>query len=123
MSDSPVKFYGLWMNCISGVLKRRMNGVDEMKNDRQVIGRADALKQIRLTIQRMGILYQCFNRTLVDEFGEKRGGELIEKAVGAYEDLIGETLKDKLNSTRLLQSRCISGCLRTDFGGRSDPRP
>jgi hypothetical protein len=93
-----------------------------MKHDRQMIARDDALKQIRLTIRRMGALYQCFNKTLVDELGEQKGGELIEKAVGAYEDLIGGTSKCNLKSGRLLASTHIAGRNRADFGGRSDPQ-
>ena len=50
----------------------------------------EARKAVRDMTRRVGLLHMAYARTLVDELGEERGKELIEKAIWAYGTRIGE---------------------------------
>ncbi|MBP1768831.1 MAG: hypothetical protein H6P98_2946, partial [Candidatus Aminicenantes bacterium] len=59
-----------------------------MSND--TIQKEEALRQIRQALHRTALLYHHFAETLVAELGEKRGTDLILKAIGSYGARIGE---------------------------------
>lgn len=60
-----------------------------MKRDDETLSKAEALRQIRLGIRRVALLYDAFAQTLIEEFGKERGFELIRKAIDAYGSRIG----------------------------------
>ena len=64
-----------------------------MKDSQDSIPKSEAMRQIRLAIKRTALLYHYFAKTLADEFGEKKGNRLIEKAVQAYGSHIGQTAR------------------------------
>jgi len=53
----------------------------------------EAKEQVRRVCVRLGLLHLSFARTLVDELGEKKGKELILKAIKDYGVRIGEKAK------------------------------
>jgi nitroreductase len=55
----------------------------------------ESLRQIRLALRRAALIYHYFSDTLIKEFGEERGRELIRKAVDAYGERIGEEARQK----------------------------
>jgi predicted ArsR family transcriptional regulator len=66
-----------------------------MSDQEELISKTEAMKQIRLSIRRTALLYHYFAKTLTDTFGEKKGNELIEKAVEAYGGHIGRAAKTR----------------------------
>ena len=64
-----------------------------MSND--TIEKKEALRQIRQALHRTALLYHHFAETLTVELGEKRGTELIRKAIEAYGARIGEEARRK----------------------------
>ena len=66
-----------------------------MSHHEELISKKEAMRQIRLSIRRTALLYHYFAKTLTDTFGEKKGNELIEKAVEAYGSHIGQTAKTR----------------------------
>ena len=53
----------------------------------------EALKAVEAALARLAILHLAFSKTLVDEFGEKKGKDLIAKAIIEYGTLIVERLQ------------------------------
>ncbi len=70
-----------------------------MKNQEDMIPKDEALHQINLALRRTAMLYHAFGKTLVEELGEERGIELIQKSIKAYGTDVGlvarETAKRK----------------------------
>ena len=62
----------------------------------ETVSREDAEEQVRKVCVRLGLLHLAFARTLVDELGEKKGKELILKAIKDYGIRIGERGKNKV---------------------------
>jgi len=60
-----------------------------MENDKEMIEKEEALRQINLAIRRTAMLYHAFGETLIEAFGRERGIELIKKAVKAYGTDVG----------------------------------
>jgi len=63
--------------------------------DNDIIQKKEALRQVRLALHRTALLYHYFAETLVAELGEKRGTDLIRKAIGSYGARIGEEARRK----------------------------
>jgi len=55
-----------------------------------------AEEQVAKVCRRLGLLHLCFARTLVDEFGEERGRELVLKAIRKYGLEIGRAVKERV---------------------------
>jgi predicted ArsR family transcriptional regulator len=55
-----------------------------------MLSREEALRQIRLGIRRVALLYHAFAQTLIDQLGRERGFEVIRKAIDAYGSHIGK---------------------------------
>lgn len=66
-----------------------------MSAQEEFISKKEAMRQIRLSIRRTALLYHYFAKTLTETFGEKKGNELIEKAIKAYGSHIGQVAKHK----------------------------
>jgi hypothetical protein len=70
-----------------------------MENDKEMIEKEEALRQINLALRRTTMLYHAFGATLIKELGRARGIELIKKAIEAYGTDVGlaaqETAKQK----------------------------
>ena len=64
-----------------------------MNND--TIDKKEALRQVRQALHRTALLYHHFAETLVAELGEKRGTDLISKAIEAYGTQVGEEARKK----------------------------
>jgi nitroreductase/predicted hydrocarbon binding protein len=66
-----------------------------MKNTEETIPKQEALCQIQAALRRAALLYHCFSKTLVKEYGEERGEELIRKAIDEYGGSIGGEARKK----------------------------
>jgi nitroreductase len=60
-----------------------------------VIDKKEVLKNVQRALRRGALIYHYFCETLVEEFGQKKGTELIRKAVDAYGERIGQEAKKK----------------------------
>jgi hypothetical protein len=54
----------------------------------------EAKQAVELTARRLGLLHLSFARTLVDELGEKKGKELIMKAIKDYGKRVGKEVRE-----------------------------
>lgn len=61
-----------------------------MTNDSKMIPLEEAAHEVALTSRRIALLHLAFAKTLVTEFGEEHGTELIVKAIKAYGTRVGE---------------------------------
>lgn len=61
-----------------------------MANNKKTVPLEEAREQVRKVSARLGLLHIAFAKTLVDELGEKKGKELILKAIKDYGVRIGE---------------------------------
>ena len=66
-----------------------------MKNSEEKMSKQEALGQIRAALRRAALLYHCFSKTLVDEYGKEKGKTLIRKAIDEYGTIIGEEAREK----------------------------
>ncbi|UCE41284.1 MAG: L-2-amino-thiazoline-4-carboxylic acid hydrolase [Candidatus Aminicenantes bacterium] len=64
-----------------------------MEQKHGTITKREALENVQRALRRGAMLYHHFCETLVDELGEERGKELIQKAVDAYGERIGQEAK------------------------------
>jgi len=71
------------------------------KSEQETITTAEAAAQIKLGLRRAALIYHHFARTLVDELGEKRGRELIKKAVESYGSHVGCEARQKAEDKKL----------------------
>ena len=67
-----------------------------MENQEAAIPADEARKAVEDMTRRVGLLHLCFARLLVDELGEERGRELIEKAVWDDGTRIGKNTRDRV---------------------------
>ena len=66
-----------------------------MEHKDEVISKKEALENVQRALRRGALIYHYFCETLVEEFGEEKGKELIRKAVDAYGERIGWEAKKK----------------------------
>jgi hypothetical protein len=65
--------------------------------DEETMVPADEARQAVVDMtRRVGLLHICFARTLVDELGEEKGRELIEKAIWEYGTRIGHSTRARV---------------------------
>jgi hypothetical protein len=67
-----------------------------MENREAAVPADEARKAVEDMTRRVGLLHLCFARTLVDELGDERGRELIEKAIWDYGTRIGKNTRDRV---------------------------
>jgi predicted hydrocarbon binding protein len=58
-----------------------------------VVPLKEAKEQVGIALTRAALLHLAFSRTLVDEFGEERGKELVVRAIMEYGRRVGERVK------------------------------
>ena len=61
---------------------------------KETIPLEEAKRAVELTARRLGLLHLSFARTLVDELGEKKGKELIMKAIKDFGQRIGQQVRE-----------------------------
>ncbi len=64
-----------------------------MANQEPTIPLSEAAAEVELVSRRLGLLHLAFAKTLVQEFGEQRGKELILQAIRQYGIMVGEKAK------------------------------
>jgi len=69
----------------------------EKKTDEQkeMVSKEEARQQVLSIINRMALLHYCFSKTLVEVLGEKKGKEVIRKAIDRYGEEVGKKVKEK----------------------------
>jgi hypothetical protein len=75
-----------------------------MANQEELVSLEDAKEQVKKVCARLALLHLSFSRTLVEEFGEQKGKELILKAIKHYGIMVGNKAKEKANDARLNNS-------------------
>ena len=68
---------------------------------KEVIALEEAKEQVRKVCVRLGLLHLSFAKTLVNELGEKKGKELILKAIKDYATRIGKQAKANVTAQGL----------------------
>jgi nitroreductase len=66
-----------------------------MEHKDEGVSKKESLENVGRALRRGALIYHYFCETLVEELGEKRGKELIRKAVDAYGERIGLEAKKK----------------------------
>jgi len=72
-----------------------------MKDSEEKISKQEALSQIQAALRRAALLYHCFSETLVEEYGQEKGVELIRKAIDEYGSFIGGEARIKAQTKGL----------------------
>ena len=62
--------------------------------DSEMVTLEDAKTQVRVTVQRLALLHLAYTKTLVKEFGEEKGKQLILNAIKEYGLKIAERTKN-----------------------------
>ena len=64
-----------------------------MTNSQETVALEEAREQVSKVCRRLGLLHLSFAKTLVEELGEKKGKQLVLKAIKDYGTRIGEEIK------------------------------
>jgi hypothetical protein len=72
-----------------------------MKNKGKTVSANEARKAIQAMSRRVGLLHLCYARQLVRELGEKRGRELIERAIWDYGTEVGKATRKRVEELDL----------------------
>jgi hypothetical protein len=64
-----------------------------MNNKKETVALEEAKEQVRRVCTRLGLLHLSFAKTLVEELGEKKGKQLVLKAIKDYGTRIGKQVK------------------------------
>ena len=72
-----------------------------MAKQEETVTLEEAKEQVRRVSVRLGLLHLSFSRTLINELGEKKGKELILKAIKDYGKRVGEEVKAKVTEQGL----------------------
>lgn len=64
-----------------------------MTNSQETVSLEEAREQVSKVCRRLGLLHLSFAKTLVEELGEKKGKQLVLKAIKDYGTRIGEEIK------------------------------
>lgn len=64
-----------------------------MTNRKEAVTLEEAIEQVRKVCIRLGLLHLSFTKTLVNELGEKKGKQLVMKAIKDYGTRIGREAK------------------------------
>ena len=67
--------------------------------DKDVVTLEEAKEQVGIALTRAALLHLAFSRTLVEEFGEQKGKELVLQAIMEYGRRVGERVKLGLPDT------------------------
>lgn len=72
-----------------------------MDSKKDMVSADEASKAVQDMSRRVGLLHLCYARTLVDELGEEKGKELIEKAIWDYGTRVGERTRKRVEAMGL----------------------
>ena len=72
-----------------------------MDKEKNKISREDILRQVLKATRRTALIYHHFSQTLIRELGEKKGKELIQKAIQDYGIQIGREAAQKVQKKNL----------------------
>ena len=72
-----------------------------MATRKETVTLEEAKQQVRKVCVRLGLLHLSFAKTLVEELGEKKGKELVLKAIKDYGTRIGEEVKANVTAQKL----------------------
>jgi nitroreductase len=75
-----------------------------MEQKEGTITKKEALENVQRALRRGALIYHYFCETLVQEFGQEKGKELIRKAVDAYGERIGQEARIKAQENGLALS-------------------
>jgi hypothetical protein len=81
------------------------------------VPKKEAMREVEVAIARLALLHLSFSKTLVEEFGEERGKEVIIKSIMEYGRRIGEGVKRGLRDLpkygvhRKCEAGRIYGCV------------
>lgn len=65
-----------------------------MSNNKKQIAHDEAAREIEIACKRIALLHLSYAKTLIEELGEKKGVELIAKAIKDYGFKIGEKTRE-----------------------------
>jgi nitroreductase len=69
--------------------------IKEQILEKEKLSRSEALTEVNKALRRAALIYHHFAETLVQELGQKKGMELIHKAVEAYGKQVGTEAREK----------------------------
>ena len=72
-----------------------------MNNQTEMVSLADAKEQVSKVCKRLALLHLSFAKTLVEEYGEEKGKELVLKAIKNYGIRVGEGAKERASKSGL----------------------
>jgi len=65
------------------------------KKEKEMVSKEDASRQVLSMVNRLALLHHAFTHTLIAELGEKKGKELIHKAIRLYGEKVGKSVREK----------------------------
>jgi nitroreductase len=66
-----------------------------MNSTEEKISKQEGLSQIQAALRRAALLFHCFSKTLIQEYGKEKGEELVRKSIDQYGYFIGEEAREK----------------------------
>lgn len=72
-----------------------------MNNQTEMVSLSDAKEQVSKVCKRLALLHLSFAKTLVEEYGEEKGKELVLKAIKNYGIRVGEGAKERASNCGL----------------------
>jgi len=75
--------------------------MDANDNEKEMITKEEALRQIRLSLRRTSLMYHYFSKVILEDLGEERGTALIRKAIHEYGFHIGRDARRKVDEKGL----------------------
>jgi hypothetical protein len=72
-----------------------------MGDRNEVVSAEEARRAVGDMTRRVALLHMCYARTLADELGQERAGDLIKKAIVDYGTKIGERIRKRVEAMGL----------------------
>ena len=65
------------------------------KKEKEMVSKEVASRQVLSMVNRLALLHHAFTKTLIAELGEKKGTEVILKAIRLYGEKVGKSVREK----------------------------
>jgi nitrate reductase cytochrome c-type subunit len=65
------------------------------KEEKEMVSKEVASRQVLSMVNRLALLHHAFTKTLIAELGEKKGKEVILKAIRLYGEKVGKSVREK----------------------------
>ena len=92
----PKEYFWVWV-CGKAIaeptLDYRIGWRSRMAEKKGLVSLEEATCEVDVAITRLALLHLSFSKTLVEEFGEKKGKELVVRAILDYGKRVGERIK------------------------------